>query len=791
MATIFVEGLGEIEIQGDTPNAEEESAIADALGLSTDTETTDTPFVDTADVESGQDTDSIIPEMIDPNLAKVGRPQGLEKIGGRPTFEAAGAIAGSIPGTAVGPAGTVGGGVLGAMGGGQLYDILQSTITDEPTNFGIQTDRAVSDLKREALLQSFFAKVPGLFTSVKRGLFGKPDKELYESAKRANFPLSLSDSGNIIAKGYGRVIGVFPYIGNPIKQKAGEKAIFINKTADDTLNTFGPNVTLTKLGVDMTKASQKTYGEFRRITGFFYDDFYKAVDDVGNTPIISTKNFKNSLSKFVKLVEDGAIKGLDSPQKDALFKYAKQGNKVPNYINATQYKSLKEDIKVYAKLSQNPSEAFNIKILTGLKSALETDLRLLTKKSYQDDLLKNIYPLSKSKRQQLDPNLLSNVAEKLKFADKVYAQGLENSIITSSLKEMAKKEGVKLAPIPGKNIFDSIPAKEFKKIDKNIFKAGFERPGSITADQLGEKLLQRKLSPQLLNDLRTLIGEKQFTKFVRAKMQKGFDDSLIASSQKGQLMFDPYKFEKGLGLNTESGRDLMKVFLKDSKLTIEKLDDFFNIAKNHAGLKVPDVTSFVARRAILGGTKSIIGGVIGTAAVTSNPLIGVPLVYMARKTSRFLTNPNQLDNVMKVLDPNSPASQTKVAVLKLVDAMISDSQTKQEENEFKLMRETIELMPLNEIKKGFEDTLNSSQQFLMDQDFNLMEQDIDSEELILDDQSQIQTPPLQTPDIDANLLSTTSMQPATGINATGLTPTEQALLSPEEQNIRLRQRGMA
>ena len=128
---------------------------------------------------------------------------------------------------------------------------------------------------------------------------------------------------------------------------------------------------------------------------------------------------------------------------------------------------------------------------------------------------------------------------------------------------------------------------------------------------------------------------------------------------------------------------------------------FFNIAKNHAGLKVPDVTSFVARRAILGGTKSIIGGVIGTAAVTSNPVIGVPLVYMARKTSRFLTNPNQLDNVMKVLDPNSPASQTKVAVLKLVDAMISDSQTKQEENEFKLMRETIELMPLNEIKKRF------------------------------------------------------------------------------------------
>ena len=50
MATIFIEGLGEIEIQGDTPNAEELNAIENALGSSTDTTTTDTPFVDTANV---------------------------------------------------------------------------------------------------------------------------------------------------------------------------------------------------------------------------------------------------------------------------------------------------------------------------------------------------------------------------------------------------------------------------------------------------------------------------------------------------------------------------------------------------------------------------------------------------------------------------------------------------------------------------------------------------------------------------------------------------------------------
>ena len=55
---------------------------------------------------------------------------------------------------------------------------------------------------------------------------------------------------------------------------------------------------------------------------------------------------------------------------------------------------------------------------------------------------------------------------------------------------------------------------------------------------------------------------------------------------------------------------------------------------------------------------------------------------------------------------------------------------------------------------------------------------------------ELNTPQLNTPGISEALLTTASTRP-TGINATGLTPTELGLLSPEEQAIRLRQRGMA
>ena len=51
------------------------------------------------------------------------------------------------------------------------------------------------------------------------------------------------------------------------------------------------------------------------------------------------------------------------------------------------------------------------------------------------------------------------------------------------------------------------------------------------------------------------------------------------------------------------------------------------------------------------------------------------------------------------------------------------------------------------------------------------------------------TPLAATPPINANAIQ--DMRVNANVMQTGLTPTEQALLSPEEQAIRLRQRGMA
>ena len=59
-----------------------------------------------------------------------------------------------------------------------------------------------------------------------------------------------------------------------------------------------------------------------------YDEFYKSVNKV-RAPIISTKNFKDSINSFIKVVDEGDIplrsgKIATTQQEDAMYKWAKQ-----------------------------------------------------------------------------------------------------------------------------------------------------------------------------------------------------------------------------------------------------------------------------------------------------------------------------------------------------------------------------------------------------------------------------------------------------------------------------------
>ena len=118
--------------------------------------------------------------------------------------------------------------------------------------------------------------------------------------------------------------------------------------------------------------------------------------------------------------------------------------------------------------------------------------------------------------------------------------------------------------------------------------------------------------------------------------------------------------------------------------------------------------------------------------------------------------------------------------------MISDSQTKQEENEFKLMKETIELLPLDQITDGVDGTIRSFENFNMFD--NVPKEETQDTESITGDTSQVPTGILNTANVNPNLFA---QAPANTTTNQGLTEVENALLSDEEKAIRLRSRGLA
>ena len=121
-----------------------------------------------------------------------------------------------------------------------------------------------------------------------------------------------------------------------------------------------------------------------------------------------------------------------------------------------------------------------------------------------------------------------------------------------------------------------------------------------------------------------------------------------------------------------------------------------------------------------------------------------------------------------------------------MDAMISESKTKQEENELKLMKENIELMSLDQITDGIEGTLKNLEDFNMFD--NVPKEETQDTKSITGDTSKAPTGILNTTNVDPNLFA---QAPANTTTNQGLTQVENALLSDEEKAIRLRQRGLA
>jgi len=577
----------------------------------------------------------------------------------RPTFQAIGGAAGIIPsamagatvGAVGGPIGSlvggVTGGVLGGLAGGQVYDITQSIATGETQKPSEQYKQLGKDLKSEVAYNLAGASIPGVAGAIRRGLGGATEsaKQIYEAGVRTNVPQSLvTASESKLVSAYNRVLGVFPLTGGPIRTEAAKRTSSINALANDTLNSFGPNASLTDLGVDMTNAAKNSYSKFRLTSSSLYDDFIESTKQLDDPKIFQLNNAKEA----VELVEAGIKSPIDSPRSDSVLDFLKKIKEIPGKIDPQEYRALQADINYLMRKSAK--EGLDTKRLRDVKKALEKDFSM----PIIGENILSVSPSGAITNESIDAVLQSH-----KIANEFYAEGMTK--------------------------FSSPIAKKFRSVDKNIFGPGAEIAGTINSDELAKKALKIG-SPQSLVQLRGLVGDKVYKKSVASIMDDAFSKAQSTKSTDVDLNFDVNTLKKELGFIGKKKENLegLKELLKGTDISYQQFTDFLTVAQAHTDTFVPNLSQFLARRVGLGGARSlsaIAGAGAGAAGIMTAPFTTLGILYTSRMGSKLIANPKNLELANTLLDFRSPRMLKWQSAMRGITQLMSDKDITDEDKD--------------------------------------------------------------------------------------------------------------
>ena len=290
MGTITVEGIGEVEIKGNTPTKEEFEIIEKAKGFITEPPAIPEP-IETIEYQKTEDFASGLKKgFTERETAKAAL-----SLGGFATGAAAGAPFGPI-GSAVGG---IGGAVLGGTAGGQIHDILSSYIQGNTLTLDDTSKQAFRDIKSEAMWGAVGQSLPGLKPLITRMVLKKQQgklvaddiKQAHEASKRIGVDLFPVDVSGKLGQMYAKVIGIFPWVGKPLKEGGTKRAEQLNKIKNQYLDDLAPNNSISRLGVDMFEAAKRSNKAFRNMSSDLYTDFYESAAKI-KRPFIPTTTIK-------------------------------------------------------------------------------------------------------------------------------------------------------------------------------------------------------------------------------------------------------------------------------------------------------------------------------------------------------------------------------------------------------------------------------------------------------------------------------------------------------------------
>ena len=314
----------------------------------------------------------------------------------------------------------------------------------------------------------------------------------------------------------------------------------------------------------------------------------------------------------------------------------------------------------------------------------------------------------------------------------------------------------------------------------------------LGVEKYNNKVLRRLTEKAPEEVYKTIIKPKRpstikaFMKSLNATKDKELRNELV-SSIKGTMIGDIV----GESLRLKDKIDANYILKEFNKFGDETLTQIFkrNELNNMRGLL--ESLKVAQKKSVGEGVPGAIFVQLGQASGAVGLFSGVltapsaAILFGPAVIGQLFTNPKFIKFIKKGFRLNPGSKEAYTNASQLIGAMISNNLISKDEGEDYL--EDLKKSREEDLKGKVEPTTTPQVPFSQNEDVDILEIENIAKQPILPESPKVSSVAPITPPINTGIMQVAS----TPLSQTGLTQTEQGLLSPEEQSIRLRQRGMA
>jgi len=551
---------------------------------------------------------------------------GLGGVGGAAVGAASGLGVASIPGA-------IAGGAMGAGGGQYLGDVILNALKSAGIYQGGQqkpteqmVEGAVKTGALDAGLSMGMPVVGRAFQGAKSAILGVGQQGLdaYRAAGEHGINLGLSDvAQRALPRLYEKVIGSFPLMGGPIRRAYDRKIGEVDRATGNVVESIGEAKGISESGREMTDAVKAEFDRFKAATG----ERYNAARQAASAASMKTDNLKRVAGEIVGEWDAQAVGGVQR-QEPPVVAAARQYAAAPDTISFQQYEGMADELDRLIDLARRDGYRFGQGL--GVMDALKADRATLS---------------DPAARQALDE------------ADAFFAEGRKK--------------------------FDTVTGQQFGKVDRNIFRPGFDRPGSINADEVFTRAFDTR-SPQAMKELRSLVGEDAFNNALASHIERKLSSAATEQVVRGdpRQVLSAQKAGEALGFANPKSPEfsaLAAAFNVAGKPDgVRALKQFLDAVSSATERGAPNVSQFLARRGVMGGVGALESAMPFAATALAaegggiKSALGTLLGFVAaNRLSNRLSDPKFLREMAIIVDPKNPDELREAVLKRILSAQVA------------------------------------------------------------------------------------------------------------------------